>query len=124
MRGGGEGGSEVKGKSAKAEHRKELLDPLHEMRHYITAKKKSAGEGEGEGGGGGSSAQVSWGRSEGCTSRLMCTRFSPPVAGGTRTCMYMWLYYCNSQYCVINVTQCQVLFCMYVCSKCMYIILS
>ena len=62
MRGGREEGSEVKKKSAKAEHRKELLDPLHEMRHYITAKKKCAGEGDG---GAGSSAQVSGGRRRG-----------------------------------------------------------
>lgn len=35
--------SEEKRKSAKAEHRKELLDPLHTMKHYVTAKKKSEG---------------------------------------------------------------------------------
>lgn len=39
--GGKEAESEVKRKSAKAEHRKELMDPLLSMKQYVEAKKKS-----------------------------------------------------------------------------------
>lgn len=35
------GSSESKRKSAKAEHRKELMDPLLSMKQYVEAKKKS-----------------------------------------------------------------------------------
>ena len=41
--GSGSGSAEVKRKSAKAEHRKELQDPLLSMKHYVTAKKKKEG---------------------------------------------------------------------------------
>ena len=34
---------EAKRKSAKAQHRKELLDPLLDMQHYVETKKKSEG---------------------------------------------------------------------------------
>ena len=39
--GGKEAESEAKRKSAKAEHRKELMDPLLSMKQYVEAKKKS-----------------------------------------------------------------------------------
>ena len=41
--GSGSVSAEVKRKSAKAEHRKELQDPLLSMKHYVTAKKKKEG---------------------------------------------------------------------------------
>ena len=33
--------AEAKRKSAKAEHRKELMDPLLSMQHYVETKKKT-----------------------------------------------------------------------------------
>lgn len=72
---------EAKRKSAKAQHRKELMDPLLSMQHYVEVKKKSEG--------------LSGKESE-CESR----RHSHPIQVIPQTnteLMFQWVYSCERE---------------------------